>query len=276
MEPVTIRSIGRYDRMERRRQIFQQTGLCLGVSGLRSCRVTDPQGQLVWEAKQNEPFLGLILPGMCNDFDYGRNRLNWVAMFDGVPVRWGQHPGEADIRCGEDWVTVPFRFQVSANRAEDLQRRFERMLRAFRAPTPAARFLAQTDLFAVLGTFVEQAGGVPGETPAERLKSVIDAEPGGRETLDHMATRCGYSADHLRRLFVRRFHTTPREYRAQSRAAFAMDLLANTELTVAEVAERAGYAHPAHFARAFRAIHGMTPREAIRRYRFRQVSDALA
>jgi AraC-like DNA-binding protein len=207
---------------------------------------------------------------MCNDFEYGPGRRNWVLMFDGIPVRWGHAPGEAEVRCGEDWVTVPIRFRLSPNRAASLERRFESMSRAVRAPTPAARFVAQADLLAVLRVFVEQGAEPAGESPAEQLKAMIDSEPGGRDTLAHMAVRCGYSADHLRRLFVRRFHTTPREYRAQARAAFAMDLLAHSESTVSEVAERAGYEHAAHFARAFRAVHGMSPREAIRRYRFGQ------
>jgi AraC-like DNA-binding protein len=268
MLPLKIRNIGCYRHVQRHRQVFQQTGVCLGLSGVRSIRITNPAGELVWELAENEPFLGLILPGMVNDFEYGANRRNWVLMFEGVDVRWGENLGEADVRCDDDWVTVPIRFRLTPTRAANLERRFEQMAQAFRAPTPAARFLAQADLLAVLSVFIDRAGEPSGETPAERLKGMIDAEPGGRATLEHLASRCGYSADHLRRLFVRRFHTTPRDYRAQTRAAFAMDLLAHSQLTVGEVAEQAGYEHAAHFARAFRSVHGMSPREAIRRYRF--------
>lgn len=268
MIPLTIRSIGRYHRVERMCQLFHETGVNLSLGGLEYCRLLDPEGRVVWDAPPDRPFLGLILPGMRSDFSYGPERDNWVAMVEGLPLRWGRRPGDVEIGWGEDWFAVPIRFSLSRVQAEALSHRFARLARAFRAPTPSARFLAQADLLAVLAPFVESLETKSTETPAERLKGLVDAEPGSRDTFAHLAGRCGYSPDHLRRLFLERYHTTPRAYRLHARAAFAMDLLAHTDATVAEVAEQAGYDHPAHFARAFRAVYGLTPRDAIRRYRF--------
>ncbi len=69
------------------------------------------------------------------------------------------------------------------------------------------------------------------------------------------------------RLFRRYTRLTLTEYVAQLRVGQACALLANTEKSVAYIADAAGYASLANFNRQFRTLKGMTPREFRNRFR---------
>jgi len=71
----------------------------------------------------------------------------------------------------------------------------------------------------------------------------------------------GMSRRTLYNLFIAA-RTTPRAYIQQARLARARALLAEPawrDTTLSQVAERSGFADPAHFARAFQATYGATP-----------------
>jgi AraC family transcriptional regulator len=78
--------------------------------------------------------------------------------------------------------------------------------------------------------------------------------------LGELARAAHLSPFHFARLFKKLTGATPHAYLASLRAARAQALLAETDLSITEVAERVGYASSSHFAKAFRQATGLTPR----------------
>ncbi len=81
-------------------------------------------------------------------------------------------------------------------------------------------------------------------------------------TLDFLAAHCGFSPQHLNRMFQRVLGTTPMKYLAATRLDRAAELLLSHHgLTVAEVAKRVGHLDPAYFTRQFHQRFALTPSE---------------
>lgn len=79
-----------------------------------------------------------------------------------------------------------------------------------------------------------------------------------------LARHAGVSARHLQTLFAAHFGTTPSGHYQALRLNHARRLLIETALPALEIAERAGFASPASFARAYRRLHGESPSETRR------------
>ena len=92
-------------------------------------------------------------------------------------------------------------------------------------------------------------------------------------TLKALAAASYLSPFHFARLFKKLTGSSPHNYLAGIRAMRAQLLLADTDLSVAEVGARVGYLSSSHFTKAFRTATGATPRE-FRRGLVSQNSDA--
>jgi PAS domain S-box-containing protein len=75
------------------------------------------------------------------------------------------------------------------------------------------------------------------------------------------------SPGYLGRVFKRQMGTTPHQFLIDVRLEAAEDLLAETDLTVTQIAWRVGFASPSHFVTTFRSRTGTTPLEFRRRAR---------
>lgn len=73
-----------------------------------------------------------------------------------------------------------------------------------------------------------------------------------------LARRWGYTRSHFSRLFAAHFGVPPHRYILNARIALAKELLRETEIPIAQVAELAGFANAAQFARRFRLGAGVT------------------
>jgi AraC-like DNA-binding protein len=78
-------------------------------------------------------------------------------------------------------------------------------------------------------------------------------------SLRHIADAVSLSPGHLTTVVRRKTGWTVQEWIAERRMAQARRLLVETDLTVAEVGRRVGYADPVYFARYFRRAHASTP-----------------
>lgn len=70
-------------------------------------------------------------------------------------------------------------------------------------------------------------------------------------------------------IFRERAGTSPADYLVEHRVMRAEELLATTDLPMAEIAKRCGFSSPSHFARAYKSRSGQTPTEARERLRRR-------
>jgi AraC family transcriptional regulator len=80
-------------------------------------------------------------------------------------------------------------------------------------------------------------------------------------TLNELAREAGISVHHFGKRFRESTGLGPSAYLTTLRIAHARLLLRTTELSIAEVAHRSGYTHPAAFATAFRRHVGVCPRK---------------
>jgi AraC-like DNA-binding protein len=83
---------------------------------------------------------------------------------------------------------------------------------------------------------------------------------------DQLASELGTNPNKLKASFKSAFGITMAEYCLERRMREAQQLLLEAKLSMAEVADRVGYAHQSNFAAAFSGHMGMSPRE-YRRHR---------
>jgi AraC-like DNA-binding protein len=112
-----------------------------------------------------------------------------------------------------------------------------------------ARLAAERDGYSV-------ASNQPVRRVQEHLREHL-AEP---LSLPALAAIAGFSSSHFSARFRAATGFSVIEYAKRLRLARARELLATTELSVAEIAKAVGYLDPFYFSRLFRAVIGMSPR----------------
>ncbi|MEN6304231.1 MAG: AraC family transcriptional regulator [Armatimonadia bacterium] len=112
---------------------------------------------------------------------------------------------------------------------------------------------------------------LPAVAADERLTAVlaaVDDDLRGDWTLARLSEVMCLSPVRVRQIFTRHLGLPPARYITLRRIAHARDLLAQTDLTSVEIAERCGFPDPSHFSRVFHRLTGVRPtqyREQTRR-----------
>jgi AraC-like DNA-binding protein len=202
---------------------------------------------------------------MVQEFSYGPDRENWVLMGDTAGVRPG--PGvSVEIADDGEWIRTPRLVPLTREQVPRWQEEYMRLRDAFLDPTPANRLRLRLGFAALLRPFLDLGRPAPA-APSTRLKRLIDDDPQCQQSITRLSRDCGYHPDHLRELFVAAYGLTPLAYRNRMRLTAAMGLIDGTGLNATEIARRVGFAHLSHFSAFFRKESGMSPREAMRKYR---------
>lgn len=94
--------------------------------------------------------------------------------------------------------------------------------------------------------------------------AAIHAAPGEAWNVDALAAKASLSRSAFAERFQRVMGATPAAYLAEVRMQEARALLRDREISVAQIAERLGYATEAAFRRAFRRVVGATPGDVRR------------
>lgn len=82
-----------------------------------------------------------------------------------------------------------------------------------------------------------------------------------------LAKRCNISEVYFRKMFVKHYRTTPKQYIVNIRINKAKLLLAENSLKINAVAELCGFSNQYHFCRVFKERTGITPTEYIKQNR---------
>jgi AraC family L-rhamnose operon transcriptional activator RhaR len=133
---------------------------------------------------------------------------------------------------------------------------------ALQAAVGAPRTVLVGHLLVVLGTIAEglraaMAPAIPAPGVTAVLRA-IEADPAQPWTLARLAGLAGTSPSQLVRSFRRSTGVTPMAFVIRCRVGRAACLLAATDRPVAAIADAVGWPDPAHFARRFRAIQGLS------------------
>jgi transcriptional regulator of acetoin/glycerol metabolism/AraC-like DNA-binding protein len=104
-----------------------------------------------------------------------------------------------------------------------------------------------------------QARGGLSPGAARRVREHIDAHLSENVDLAALAAIAGLSVYHFARAFKQSTGVTPHYYLVKRRIDQAKEMLARTEVSLAEVALATGFSDQSHLARHFRQILGTTP-----------------
>lgn len=119
-----------------------------------------------------------------------------------------------------------------------------------------------TDQLLALLTVVDRAPAEP--SPLVRRALGIIAREYSSITVEALARQLFVAPGYLCRAFHRDMGIPPKQYITQTKLAFAVFYLTNTNQSIKQIADAVGYANYANFYAAFRAQYGMSP-DAYRR-----------
>ena len=127
-----------------------------------------------------------------------------------------------------------------------------------------ARFLAAHLMLTLNSSASAEKHRHAGDLSDQRFRRVLDYMEhhfADDISLQTLAREAGISLFHFTRLFKAKTGITPHRHIVQLRMRQAQTLLRHTDLSVAEVALQSGYAHPGHFAAAFKRSAGTLPKQ---------------
>jgi AraC family transcriptional regulator of arabinose operon len=157
------------------------------------------------------------------------------------------------------------RAEFSAAAARRFAEALRRMLAASRLEGEGATELAMNALEeALLWAFRDLAGDrwLTLDTRIRKATAYLEGDPARPFSLAEVAQHCGLSASRFSHLFKQQMQMTPRQFSEKLRLELAQQLLANTGLSVREVAYKAGFEDPLYFSRRFVRAFGRTPGES--------------
>lgn len=138
------------------------------------------------------------------------------------------------------------------------------IIRIEQGDAPGRRCRMMGYLMVILSLLADLCGGKPEEAPparggVDRVVRFLNGNFQRQIRLEELARMAAMSENSLLHHFSGMIGTTPMKYLTRLRIRYAAELLHNTDMPVAEVAEGAGFADPAYFSRAFRRETGLAP-----------------
>jgi AraC-like DNA-binding protein len=120
--------------------------------------------------------------------------------------------------------------------------------------------------FEIIPAAPEEQCGLPPRM-LRRVQDYIDGHLDSTLNIEALADSLGLSVSHFGRCFRKSVGLTPHSYVMRRRLLRAQDLLAHTDLSLAEIALATGFADQSHFCRRFHQLVGMPPGTFRVRYR---------
>lgn len=194
----------------------------------------------------------LMQPG---DKAYGKHR-------PGKPLTVFACHFQPTIASGQTMPRLaPGLLPIQTEQTEHLRLLAERAVSAAQrggADNSLTRLLVAEMLFLTLTPAGHEVGSTS-EDPLTMLAVRIQSEPERDWSLEAMARRCHLSIPQFTRTFRKRFGISARKFVIQQRIDRAGQLLRETRLSIAQVAEAVGYSDHYFFHRQFKQVTGRTP-----------------
>lgn len=123
-----------------------------------------------------------------------------------------------------------------------------------------SRFIFQELLVSFVRLFADSGSG-ENDTTAVVAKGLLDNYPDKNLDLEELAEQCGVSKSHLCRVFKKATGQTTSQYLNHVRIDRACKMLAETSVSIEEIALTAGFSNPSYFFRVFKKETGKLPLE---------------
>jgi AraC-like DNA-binding protein len=257
-----VRYAGVHSGARRIKGVCRNNTVNLAVSGVVFRRIYG------LEFHEPGPVFLLGIKGGPYETHFSEKCENWHIILDDFDIRRSERePDRAEILSGDRIVLIPLITPVREEHVPLWRNEMAAIRDAMRNPVPENCLRAELGVANIFRYLLDNGGGAGDLSPASKLKSLIDSDADFSLSLDEMSLRCGLSADHLRTLFKERYRTCPRGYRDRRRVSAAMELMADTNMLVKEIAWRLGFANETAFSAMFKRLTGSSPRAAMRRLR---------
>ena len=149
---------------------------------------------------------------------------------------------------------------------------FDRLVEEMRVKSPCYEELSAAllyELLALAGRRRQMLQDEAGSKARQRLMQAVEHmhyHYGESQSIDDYAARCGMSRYHFAHAFREYLGQSPYAYLTKLRMERARELLADSDLPIAEVAANCGYENPLYFSRAFSRHFQMPPSQYRRKY----------
>ena len=154
------------------------------------------------------------------------------------------------LNCME-YVLKPIRYQKLTEILLRAKERVEKRHQSERMQQYGQQFIA---------SIAKEAQG-ESQDALDTAVSYIDAHLSEELSVRELAGMCYVSADHLTRLFKKRFSMTVSEYVQDKRLSLAAELLKQGKLSISMISCMVGFGNYSYFTEQFKKRYGMTPRE---------------
>jgi AraC family transcriptional activator of pobA len=195
------------------------------------------------------PNIGVVVPGQVHRWENATGLNGYLILFTDDFLL--DHPGDRQVLRGlsQTWLTTCPR----------ILRLVEDMHDEYRSGAPGVESVLRALLHVLVVRMARLA-----DTPVDRMDTLADefARLTGDPALWSVracADRMGVSPGHLSETIRAATGRTPSHHIREARVREAKRLLASTDLTVRQIADRAGFADPAYFCRFFRRETGLSP-----------------
>lgn len=138
----------------------------------------------------------------------------------------------------------------------------QRVYREFRYPDEFSPLVVEGLVLEMLAVMMRKTKAEPHRPHwLKAAQELLHARCCERLSLTEIAETVGIHPVHLATTFRQHFACTIGSYQRRLRVEFAREQLANTHLSLSEIASEAGFGDQAHFSRVFKQSTGMTPTE---------------
>lgn len=181
----------------------------------------------------------------------------WMREVTGAPMNW------------EDAALLP----CLDVRNADLDHSVRRLMREMLEPGFASLVLAETLGMSMAIDIVRHFGGNPDEAEFARhvrgglspgrlrqIRDYIESFDEGSPTLADVASQCGVSVAHLRRMYKFSTGQTLHDFIEDVRVGRAKTLLLDSNMPLKVISYKLGFCHPSAFSFAFKKSSGESPR----------------
>jgi AraC-like DNA-binding protein len=143
------------------------------------------------------------------------------------------------------------------------------LLSSLEQPHHTSKIFLDHVLHALNCHFVYSYGGMTKSTPKvrgglspwqmRRATELLDAHLNGNIALRQVAEACDLSLGHFARAFKKTFRRPPYTWLTERRVEKAKDFMMTSQLSLADIAARCGFADQSAFSRSFKRIQGVSP-----------------
>lgn len=271
---LSIKFAERYTNAETFRMVASQFFLGLTLSGLEYMYYRTPNGVQYDEIPYNANFLTFFPKGTYIDFKYNQKRENWVIGCDSELVKVLADKPLTIYNYNNSEIYLPYIKLLLPEDAIALREKFVIVKNLWQSSMPEEQFKAELLATSLIVELLHNSPKQKDTSRAAQLRELIDRDIHFEFKLVDFAKKIGISNNCIRNEFSEKFQITPKEYQNRRRLARIITLMAQTKLSIKEIAADVGMNHVTHLYLFLRENCHMTASKLLNIHRGEIIAEA--